>query len=939
MKFKKVLSALLVCVMVTAMLPLGVINASADDAPVITLYSAYPNPSNPYYLTVSLFANKPCTFIYAINNIPCGSQFINSSGTTTIQVPLNYLYNAGTGITGAELSGYIEYNGNTYYNVNRIQIGASSSYGTTNLTNVSVTANSSGGTFYYTADRPCYIFYAVSTSSNAPDRSSGAYNSQTIINAGNGSFAIYDSSLYIFGARIYYYTTDGYNNSQTAYVTVNGGTGSYGAPVISGESLTMSYNGYATFSFNTTKGGTIYLATSSSNYESKNSLLFTGQTVQTGSNTLQLASNLFQIDTYLYYYIKDTDGRESELSKIRPNTSNTNAPALTSVSLSSNYNNPMSATFAFNSDKTGYIYYAVSNKTGETTSSLYYSPAQITPGSNSFAINDNLLQYSGARVYYYTSDANFENRSQLSYVILNGGTSGTITPTLTNVLLSTYGNSVLSFTSDKAGILYYALSTQTNANKDSLSFNSYAFAAGQNSIYVNSSLLSTPGVRLYYYTVDQQYGTSSPLAQALPNVPTGGNNTVIADVKINDIVAPATGKTPSTAYTIGGGDNRYTVSGINWYLSSSNDLNQNSRLSSSDKFIAGLQYYVALTLTAKQGYSFPTDYNTFNTLKINDQQARLLSNSASTVTIGLLFDKLAAPVNTNINSVIVNGIDEPVAGRKPGKTGTTGNNTYKIDRIEWNPATDTFAKGKTYTVNVTLIPAEGYKFNTTSWKIGSRDASLIYEAKDGSMLVISSTYTLEPDWINPFTDVDENSRYYVYIKYCSINKLFNGITATTFGPTTTMNRAMFVTVLGRLAGIDVNLYKNKPRRFSDVDPKDTNASWYAPYVEWAVQNQITTGYDNGKFGVNDPVTREQMCTFLLRYAKYAGIKLGYTKKDIKFPDKNKISSYAVEAVSIYEQAGVAVSKPNTTEFNPTTNALRQEISELLILFMVKYMNG
>ncbi|MBQ8369180.1 MAG: S-layer homology domain-containing protein, partial [Clostridia bacterium] len=77
-----------------------------------------------------------------------------------------------------------------------------------------------------------------------------------------------------------------------------------------------------------------------------------------------------------------------------------------------------------------------------------------------------------------------------------------------------------------------------------------------------------------------------------------------------------------------------------------------------------------------------------------------------------------------------------------------------------------------------------------------------------------------------------------------------------------LNRATFVTILGRLAGIDTSKYTKSS--FIDV-PLDSSTSWYAPYVEWANERGIILGYGNGKFGPLDPITREQVYIILYRY--------------------------------------------------------------------------
>ena len=55
---------------------------------------------------------------------------------------------------------------------------------------------------------------------------------------------------------------------------------------------------------------------------------------------------------------------------------------------------------------------------------------------------------------------------------------------------------------------------------------------------------------------------------------------------------------------------------------------------------------------------------------------------------------------------------------------------------------------------------------------------------------------------NPFTDVREGSWYYDAVQYAFINGFFNGTSANTFEPEGTMSRGMFVTVLGRMAGVN-----------------------------------------------------------------------------------------------------------------------------------------
>ena len=71
------------------------------------------------------------------------------------------------------------------------------------------------------------------------------------------------------------------------------------------------------------------------------------------------------------------------------------------------------------------------------------------------------------------------------------------------------------------------------------------------------------------------------------------------------------------------------------------------------------------------------------------------------------------------------------------------------------------------------------------------------------------------EWENPFKDVKETDWFYKAVQYARINGFFSGTSKTTFEPNGTMTRGMFVTVLGRMAGVDADRYQSVSS-FSDV---------------------------------------------------------------------------------------------------------------------------
>lgn len=182
-----------------------------------------------------------------------------------------------------------------------------------------------------------------------------------------------------------------------------------------------------------------------------------------------------------------------------------------------------------------------------------------------------------------------------------------------------------------------------------------------------------------------------------------------------------------------------------------------------------------------------------------------------------------------------------------------------------------------------------------------------------------------------FADVNVENWYY---KNMSVNfaynmGLFQGTSATLFSPQNAMTRGMFVTVLGRLHGAEVGAYYTK---FTDV--KFTK--YYAPYIKWASDNGIVNGTGETTFSPDSNVTREQICTMMVRYCDFADIELRQISAAITFNDADKISNYAKNAVATCQQAGLVNGKGNAL-FDPKGNAKRAEVATIMMNFCKNYL--
>lgn len=174
-----------------------------------------------------------------------------------------------------------------------------------------------------------------------------------------------------------------------------------------------------------------------------------------------------------------------------------------------------------------------------------------------------------------------------------------------------------------------------------------------------------------------------------------------------------------------------------------------------------------------------------------------------------------------------------------------------------------------------------------------------------------------------FEDTPKNTWYGDAVGY--IYTLgYMGSTSTakdTFEPSTTTTRAMFVTILGRFHGIDTSGYTATP--FSDVK----EGQWYTPYVAWAYENGIVSGYPDGRFGINDTIIREQIVTILYRYDA-PSYSFNEASLDT-YTDKTQVGTYAKEAIAWAVDNGI-IKGTSAVTLAPKKTASRAEIAQIIL---------
>jgi len=283
----------------------------------------------------------------------------------------------------------------------------------------------------------------------------------------------------------------------------------------------------------------------------------------------------------------------------------------------------------------------------------------------------------------------------------------------------------------------------------------------------------------------------------------------------------------------------------------------------------------------------------------------------------------------------------------------------------------------------TISASSGYKVADVAVDGASVGAVTSYTFNN-----IAGNHTIKASFqstaILPFTDVVSGMWYYSAVSNSYARGLFAGTSATTFSPDMAMTRGMFVTVLGRYAGVQdgmssgvglvtatsVNIRKGPStdtavvgsvaKKNTAVQVVGSSGNWYqirygsvmgyirndlmksysgnftdlsrnqfySPYAEWASLTGISTG---STFNANAAITREDMCVMLYRYVQSFGVVLPSSGAQSTFTDDGSISSYAKTAVYALQRAGV-INGTGDGAFAPKGSATRAQVAQIFMNF-------
>lgn len=242
-------------------------------------------------------------------------------------------------------------------------------------------------------------------------------------------------------------------------------------------------------------------------------------------------------------------------------------------------------------------------------------------------------------------------------------------------------------------------------------------------------------------------------------------------------------------------------------------------------------------------------------------------------------------------------------------------------------------------VTLTVVLDVGQELRELKATDGAGKAIELTENEDGTFtftmpggdVEISAVFGCDGGELCPghkFPDFDVDEWYHDPMDWAIENGYLKGFDDDgTIRPYGTATRAQVVAVLARIAGADIDAYKDSG--FADVSDSD----WHARAVAWAAENGIVEGYGDGTyFGPDDPVTREQLAVILMRFAAFQGEDVT-GRADLEFPDADFASDWAVDALSWAVSEGLILGDDVTGELSPVDGSARAELVTILMRYV------
>ena len=229
-----------------------------------------------------------------------------------------------------------------------------------------------------------------------------------------------------------------------------------------------------------------------------------------------------------------------------------------------------------------------------------------------------------------------------------------------------------------------------------------------------------------------------------------------------------------------------------------------------------------------------------------------------------------------------------------------------------------------------LSMADPSQANTPAADATIPTSASLHASADGSpSLSLSSPDTklhrpviASPDYQPAFEDVPEGSAYYDGVRWAVRAQVMDPDSEALFGADNTVTRGELIRIFYRLAG-SPSVTRPDHSPYEDVDESDPN---YDAYL-WAREQQITSGWNDGKFHPEAPLSNASTVALLHRADGSSKIQLTGTSP---FSDVTSSTPFYRQIVWASRRGVSTVSEGDA--FAPTEHTSKARVAMMLYLY-------
>lgn len=218
------------------------------------------------------------------------------------------------------------------------------------------------------------------------------------------------------------------------------------------------------------------------------------------------------------------------------------------------------------------------------------------------------------------------------------------------------------------------------------------------------------------------------------------------------------------------------------------------------------------------------------------------------------------------------------------------------------------ASSAVYTGAITAVPGTTYRAQAYAPSFDASVVSMLTYGARGSVL----------------RDVAVGQWYYETCDRAVAEGLIAGVEPEVFAPDQPLSRAMLVAILYRMTDAPADA---PSCAFPDVNEN----GYYYRALCWAAAQGIVSGYPDGTFAPNAGITRQELCSVLMRYLRAMDKLPDAAAADVLsgFSDSASVGTWAWDAVNTMCALGVVAGYPDNT-VQPRSGATRAEAVAMLL---------